>query len=87
MTAARILDDKGATVFTLAPSQTLQEAAVALTQHRVGWTRQGRAGLGGWKRLRSLKPNLSEMTFCKLQSSSLLSSARLCWVILKIFNI
>ena len=36
MTAARILDDKGATVFTLAPSQTLQEAAVALTQHRVG---------------------------------------------------
>jgi CBS domain-containing protein len=36
MTAARILDDKGATVFTLRPSQTLQEAAVALTQYKVG---------------------------------------------------
>lgn len=36
MTAARILDDKGATVFTLRPSQTLHEAAVALNQHKVG---------------------------------------------------
>ena len=36
MTAARILDDKGATVFTLRPTQTLHEAAVALNQHKVG---------------------------------------------------
>ena len=36
MTSARILDDKGATVFTLRPTQTLHEAAVALNQHKVG---------------------------------------------------
>ena len=36
MTAARILDDKGATVFTLRPTQTLHEAAAALNQHKVG---------------------------------------------------
>lgn len=36
MTAARILDDKGATVFTLRPTQTLHEAAIALNQHKVG---------------------------------------------------
>ena len=36
MTAARILDDKGATVFTLGPSQTLHEAAIALSQYKVG---------------------------------------------------
>ncbi|WP_440957439.1 CBS domain-containing protein [Oceanicaulis sp. LC35] len=36
MTAARILDDKGATVFSLRPTQTLQEAAVALAQYKVG---------------------------------------------------
>tara|TARA_A100001391_G_scaffold173531_1_gene135572 strand:- start:98 stop:529 length:432 start_codon:yes stop_codon:yes gene_type:complete len=36
MTAARILDDKGATVFTVRPTQSLQEAAAALTQYKVG---------------------------------------------------
>lgn len=36
MTAARILDEKGATVFTLRPTQTLYEAAQALTRHKVG---------------------------------------------------
>ncbi|WP_306016389.1 CBS domain-containing protein [Oceanicaulis sp. MMSF_3324] len=36
MTAARILEDKGATVFTLRPSQTMHEAAVALTEYKVG---------------------------------------------------
>lgn len=36
MTAARILDDKGATVFTIRPTQSLQEAAAALTQYKVG---------------------------------------------------
>ena len=36
MTAARILDDKGATVYTVRPTQSLQEAAAALTQYKVG---------------------------------------------------
>lgn len=36
MTAARILDDKGATVFTIRPTQSLQDAAAALTQYKVG---------------------------------------------------
>ena len=36
MTAARILDEKGATVFTIRPTQSLQDAAAALTQYKVG---------------------------------------------------
>ncbi|WP_430431858.1 CBS domain-containing protein [Oceanicaulis sp.] len=36
MTAVRILDDKGATVFTIRPTQSLQDAAAALTQYKVG---------------------------------------------------
>ena len=36
MTAARIIAEKGATVFTVRPAQTLQDAAIALNQYKVG---------------------------------------------------
>jgi len=36
MTAARILSEKGADVFTVRPMQSLQEAAQALNDHKVG---------------------------------------------------
>lgn len=36
MTAARIVAEKGATVFTVRPAQTLQDAAIALNQYKVG---------------------------------------------------